>query len=133
MPLANVPQNALAFHAVRSRRFSVGVRVIMVPGRRVAKPRESGKPLALSQHIRRHARLPRRQRLYQQIALQLGDARPILHIAVEIRGIDTPVLRRQTRDGALQVADARKMLVQASPIVARELFLQPSRVLANDI
>src|SRR5258707_1246696 len=81
-------------------------------------------PLALGEHIGCYARLVRRQRLHQQIALQLGDSRPVLHVAVEIRRIDAPVFRRQTRDGAFHIADAGKMLVEARLIVARKLLLQ---------
>ena len=68
------------------------------------EPREAGQPLALRQHVRSDARLPGREGLYQQIALQLGDARPILHIAVEIGRIDSPVFGRETGDRALEVA-----------------------------
>ncbi len=69
--------------------------------------------MALRQHVRRNARLPRGERLHEQIALQLRYARPILHIAIEVGRVDAPVLRRQPRDGALQVANTGEVLVEA--------------------
>src|SRR5262245_52446535 len=97
--------------------------VIVMTRRREAEPREPGQPLALSKHVRGDARLPAREGLYQQVALELGDARPILHIAVEIGWIDSMVFGRQSGDRALQVADARQMLFHTRLVVSWQLFL----------
>ena len=91
------------------------VRVVVVPRGGQAQPREARQALTLGEHVGSDARLPRHQGLRQQIALQLRDARPVLHIAVIVRRFDAAVLARQTRDGALQVADGREMLFDAQP------------------
>ncbi len=133
VPPANIAQDTLPFDSVGAWRLSIGVRVIVMPRRRVAEPRESRQPLALGQHVRSYPCLMRRQRLHQQIALQLGDARPVLHVALEIRRIDTAVLGGQTGNRALHVADAGQVLVQTGLIVVRQLLLQRRHVLAHRI
>src|SRR5262245_64212303 len=99
--------------------------------RRVAEPGEPGQSLALCKHVRGDPRLPAREGLYQQVALELGDARPILHIAVEIWRIDSMVFRRQSGDCALQVADARQMLFHSGLVVSWQLLLQSRGVFAD--
>src|SRR5262245_22698225 len=101
--------------------------------RRVAEPREPGQPLALCKHVRGDARLPAREGLRQQVALELGDARPILHIAVEIGRIDSTVLGRQSGDRALQVADARQMLLHSGLVVWWQSLLQSRGVFTDRV
>ena len=76
MPAADVAENA---HAARRLDLAVGVFVVALRG--VPEPREARQPLALRQHVGSHARLPRRERVHQQVALQLRDARPVAHVA----------------------------------------------------
>src|SRR5262245_914796 len=101
--------------------------------RRVAEPREPGQPLAFCKHVRGDARLPAREGLYQQVTLELGDARPILHIAVEIGRIDSTVFWRKSGDRALQVADARQMFFHSGLVVWRQLLLQSLGVFTNRV
>ena len=44
------------------------------------------------------------ERLREKIALQLRDARPVLHIAVVIRRVDPSIFSGQAGDGALEIA-----------------------------
>src|SRR5262245_64883315 len=123
MPAADVSQHALAVCAVRARSLAVRVGVIVMTRRCVAEPREPAQPLALCKHVRGDARLPAREGLYQQVALELGDVRPILHIAVEIGRIYLTVFWRQSGDRALQVADARQMFFHSGLVVWRQSLL----------
>src|SRR4051812_7755703 len=133
VPLADVTQDALSFHAVRARRLAVGMRVIVVPRRSVAEPRKARKSLAFGQHVRRHASLAGGQGLRQQVALEFRDPRPVLHIAVEIRRIDAVVLGWKAGDGALEVADAGEMLVEAGLVVRGKLLFQQVGVLPDGV
>src|SRR5215475_5248169 len=124
VPAADVSQHALAVRAVRALGFTVRVRVIVMARRCVAQPREPAQPLAFRKHVRGDARLPARKCMSQQVALELGDARPILHIAVEIGRIDSTVFGGQSGDLPLQVAYARQMFFNAGLVVWRQSLLQ---------
>jgi hypothetical protein len=76
VPAADIAHDALSLGTVGP---SVGVIVVTDGG--VSQPGEPGQALALREHVGRDARLPRGQRVDQQIGLQLGDARPIPHVA----------------------------------------------------
>src|SRR6266481_6039142 len=49
----------------------------------------------------------------KQVALQFGDARPVLHVATLFGLLDLAVFRRQHGDGALDIADGAQVLVDA--------------------
>ena len=63
-------------------RLAVLVRVVVMARGGVAEPREARQALALGQHVAGDARLSGRQGIGEQIALELGDARPVLHIEI---------------------------------------------------
>src|SRR5689334_5813925 len=56
----------------------------------------------------------------QQIALQPRDLRPILHVAVGLGRVDTPILGRKACDGALYVTDRGQVFVEPGLIFLPE-------------
>ena len=56
------------------------------------------------------------QRLHEQIALQFGDARPVLHVAIEIGWIYAMVFGRQTADGAFEIAHRGELFIHAGGV-----------------
>ena len=52
---------------------------------RVSEPREARQALALGQHVTGDTGLPGCQSISQQVALDLGDARPVLHVEIFAR------------------------------------------------
>ncbi len=94
--------------------------VVVMTSRGVSQPGEARQALTLRQHVGSDARLAGSERMDQQIALQLGDARPVLHVPVSFRRIDAVVLGRQARDRALQIADRRQMLIEARLVFLAE-------------
>ena len=115
-------------------RAGVGVRVIVVPVVRVAEPREPRQALALRQHVGRDARLARRERVNQQIRLHLRDPRIVRQIGDVLRLLDVlAVVGRQARDGALEVAHRREVLVQTLLVGRAERRLHLLHVVADQI
>ena len=86
----------------------------------VATSTKAGEALPLGEHVGRHARLPRDERVRQKIALQLGDARPIFHVAAFFRLCHLAVLRRQHGDGAFHIANGAQVLIQPHLILMPE-------------
>src|SRR5258708_28929329 len=80
MPAADIAQDALALRSGSSRRLSVFMCVIVMTCCRMSQRREARQALALGQHVAGDTGLPGRQSISQQIALNLGDARPVLHL-----------------------------------------------------
>ena len=70
--------------------------------------------------------------MHQKIALQLRDARPILHVFV-FRRIDAAVLGRQGCDGALHVADRRHLLIHPQLIVLGKVLFQRGRIFHDHV
>ena len=133
VPAGDVAEHALAVGAIGAGGFAVGMRVVVVPRRGQTEPGEAGEALTLGQHVGRDAGLPRHQRLGQQVALQLGDARPVLHVAVVVGRIDAAVLGGQSGDGALHIANRRKVLFHAHGIVLGNFFLQVRGILPHGV
>jgi hypothetical protein len=95
-----------------------------MPGSRVAKPWKARDTLALGEHIRSHPCLPRRERVNQQVALELCDAGPVSHVALEIFGGHSQlVLLGKMRNGPLKIPDAGEMLLNAKRVVFGQDFL----------
>ena len=114
-----------------ARRLAVLVGVIVVPRRRVAEPRESRQALALGQHVTGDAGLPGGESVRQQVALDLGDLRPVLQVEILVR-LEVhllAILRRQRSDGPLQIANRGEMLVEPHRIFLRQTLAQQRRIL----
>src|SRR5260370_39974509 len=85
VPSADIAENPLAFLALFARSLPVFMRVIVVARGSMAQPWEAGYSLTFRQHVAGHAGLTCGEGISQQVALQFGDARPILHIEVLFR------------------------------------------------
>src|SRR5262249_47477776 len=119
--------------AVLSGRFAVLVGIVMVAGRRQTEPRKASQSLALGQHIAGDPGLPRRQGVGQQVTLQLGNTRPVLQVKLLLRSSDLHVIRWQRRYGTFQIADRRKVLVQALLVFLWQPLAQEVGVLLHRI
>src|SRR6476660_5274883 len=96
VPAADVAHDPLAVRAIGSRRFAVAVGIVVVTRSSVPQPWETRQSLALREHVGCYARLTGGKRVNEEIALQAGDLRPVLHVAIGFRRIDSPVLARQS-------------------------------------
>ena len=129
VPAADVPQDA---HS--TRRLDLAVRVFVMPLRGVAEPGEASQSLALGQHIRRDPGLAGGQRMDQQVALQFGDARPVAQVATFRRPLDDlRVLRRQTRNRTLQIANRGEIFVESSLVALSQPGFRRIRIIAHGV
>jgi hypothetical protein len=61
----------------------------------MAEPREAGETLAFRKHVASYTRLLSRQSIGEQIALNFGNPRPILHVEILLRLGDFLILGGQ--------------------------------------
>jgi len=95
----------------------------VVPRGSVDPATEARDALALGQHVGCDAGLARGQRLDEQIALQFGDAGPVLHIAS--KSVERPFHSLEAGQRcAFEIANTGEMFVYAGFVIRRQFLLQ---------
>ena len=79
------------------------MRVVVMAKVRIAEPGKARQALGLRQHVGSNPGLARSESVDQQVRLDLGDPRPVAHVAFALGLRDGPVFRRQLGNRALEV------------------------------